>query len=80
MTVAPIVVDGILLLVAVEAVVIWRLGARLPRRPVLLTLAAGAFLLLAVRFALVGNGTGVLTALTAAFGAHLAYLTVSVRP
>lgn len=72
-----VIVDGILVLIALELLAAWLLGRRRPdvgRAPLLATLAAGSALVLALRAALAGAPTVVLAALTAAFLAHAAYL------
>jgi hypothetical protein len=76
-------VEGILLLVVVEALALgWLLRRRGSHRlwlTVQLNLAAGAFLLLGVRAAQAGSTLGLLLALAAALSAHLCYLAVEIR-
>ncbi|MCU0983656.1 MAG: hypothetical protein MUC89_01785 [Acetobacteraceae bacterium] len=78
------VIDAVLVLVAVQAAVMvafaWRTGRGVPPASLLATLAAGGFLLLALRTALAGawwGWTGL--ALLAALAAHLVDLRLRWR-
>lgn len=75
-------VDVILALIVIEAAVLWRWSRRrAPRsRPeLMLVLASGACLILAVRAAIADAATVLLAALAAAGIVHMAWLMVSLR-
>jgi hypothetical protein len=75
-------VNVILALIVIEAAVLWRWsGRRAPQsRPALmLVLASGACLVLAVRAAMAGAAVALLAALAAAGIVHMAWLMVSLR-
>lgn len=78
------IVDGILVLVAIEALVLLGVRARWGRGPapmaLLSNLASGAALMLALRAALTGAAwTGIAAWLIVALGAHLAELVLRFR-
>lgn len=77
-----LLVDAILVLIAVEAAILWRWSGRRSTRArpaIMLVLASGACLLLAVRAALAGSGSALLAALTCAGIVHVAWLIASFR-
>ena len=77
------IVDAVLLLVAAEAFVIlaWRRRAKPGAGALLINLASGACLMLALRVALVGaHWTWLALALLGALAAHLADLWLRLRP
>ncbi|MEQ8858857.1 MAG: hypothetical protein RIC56_09435 [Pseudomonadales bacterium] len=74
-------IDGILLLVLIEALLLWWRQRQAPRRDRLasqLTLASGAGLMLALRAAIVDSSSGLLLALALALVAHAAWLFISL--
>jgi hypothetical protein len=77
-----LLIDAILVVVALEALVLWRLQRHIPdqraRAATQLTLAAGACLMLAVRAALSGSTLGLLLAMAAALLCHGGYLFMTV--
>jgi hypothetical protein len=77
-----LLIDIILVMVALEALVLWRLQRHAAdpraRAATQLTLAAGACLMLAIRAALSGSIVGLMTAMTAALLCHAAYLFLTV--
>ncbi len=84
MAVDPRIVDAVLVILLLEAGVLWRRGRSgrftLAPRDVLLTLLPGALLIAALRAALTpGGGAWVLLLLAASLPAHLADLTGRLR-
>lgn len=77
-----LLIDAILVVVALEAIALWRRQRQAPRyRRVAsqLTLASGAALMLGMRAAIVDSSVGLLLALTLALAAHAAWLVVSMQ-